>query len=117
MVSKIETGLPKVRFDQWLQSIIGEKMPTTWEVNDCGEQTGTPVDRGRDFPMCVEARSQSFDVYASLSLQVGTFKRGILRTPPRLRGLSVHLEGEGRFDVKRLADLGRKLRNLGVDTR
>ena len=50
LISRIEKGLPRERFDVWLRKLAGRKAKITWEVNDCGEQTGTPVDKGRGFP-------------------------------------------------------------------
>ena len=114
-VSRIEPGMPKQRLDTWLRKILGRNLPLKWEVNDCGEQTGTPVDRGRDFPMCVEATAETLDVFFTVSLMVGTFRRGVSGTP-QIRGLAIHIEGEGEFEVKRLSNLKGKLRELGVDT-
>src|SRR5512143_2448191 len=56
LVSMFDKNLPKVTLEYFLTSESdGRKIE--WEVNDCGEQTGNPaVDRGRDFPLCVEAR-------------------------------------------------------------
>jgi hypothetical protein len=87
-VSRIEKGLPPKPFGVWFQELIGWKTPVTWEVNDCGEQTGTPADKSRDFPMCVEARAQqAADFFTSVSIQIGTFKRGITRGKPVVRNI------------------------------
>ena len=116
-VSRIELGMSKQSFDRWLRKTLGKGHPVKWEVNDCGEQTGTPADRGRDFPMCAEATAESMDVYFSVSLMVGTFETGVSRTRPQIRGIFVHVEGEGEFEVKRLSDLKNKIRELGIETR
>lgn len=115
LVSKIEKGMPNTRFDKWFRRTVGTNMKITWEVNDCGEQTGTPADKGRDFPMCVEAIADSLDVHISIMLGVGTFKRGIVGTKPDLRGVGFSIEGEGNFDVAKLADLSASLTKNGVD--
>jgi hypothetical protein len=78
MVQAIDPALPRLSFDEWLRQIIGSDAPVTWESNDCGEQTGNPaVDRGRDFPVCVEAR---VDLAAGrtlrISFMVGTLEKG-----------------------------------------
>src|SRR5687768_13422891 len=73
-VSDIERGMPKQGLDRWLRKTLGNSLPLKWEVNDCGEQTGTPADRGRDFPMCIEASAETVDLYVGVSLQVGTFE-------------------------------------------
>jgi hypothetical protein len=54
-----------------------------WEVNDCGEQTGNPaLDRGRDFPMCVEVHIKLIaERTLSLSISVGTFQKGVTGSP------------------------------------
>ena len=55
-VSRVEKGMPLIRFDKWFRSLGRRfKLKVHYEINDCGEQTGTSADRGRDFPMCVEA--------------------------------------------------------------
>jgi hypothetical protein len=115
-VNRIEPGMVKLGFERWLKKTLGQNFSPKWEVNDCGEQSGTQVDRGRDFPMCVEAMSESIDVYFVVSLMVGTFGRGTSSTRPQLRGMAIHIEGEGEFEVKKLSGLKSKLRELGIDT-
>lgn len=86
LVSQIEKGLPRQPFAVWFQKIVGRKTPITWEINDCGEQSGTPEDRGRDFSMCVEATAKtSADFYISVNIQYGTFKRGVTGDKPVVR--------------------------------
>ncbi len=86
MVSQIEKGMPQQAFAVWFQKLVGSKTPITWEMNDCGEQTGTPEDRGKDFSMCVEATAKtSADFYISVNIQYGTFKRGITGGKPVVR--------------------------------
>jgi hypothetical protein len=45
-VGTIEAKMPRVTFEAWLRDLVGDKPAITWEVNDCGEQTGSPADRG-----------------------------------------------------------------------
>ena len=104
LVSRIEKGMPRERFDVWLKKLAGRKAKITWEVNDCGEQTGTPVDKGRDFPMCVEADSKLGDMAIIIIINVGTFGRGIIG-PPQVRGLSLQIEGEELHGINKLNDL------------
>ena len=98
LVSRFEPGMPKERFDIWLRKVLGKNLPLKWEINDCGEQTGTPADRGRDFPMCVEATAETIDMYFTVSLLVGTFRSGVSGTRPQIRGMAIHIEGEGEFE-------------------
>lgn len=83
-------------------------MKYEWEVNDCGEQTGTAAHRGRDFPMCVEARAVGFDVAVTMAVGVGTFKKGIAGSPV-LRGLRIDQEGEPAIELTRISELRPKL--------
>lgn len=105
LVSNIEKGMPKMRFDTWFLQTVGPNLKITWEVNDCGEQTGTPADKGRDFPMCVEAIADSTDLQVSVALGVGTFKRGIIGKKPDMRGVSLSIKGEVNSGVQKLSDL------------
>ena len=55
-VSTLEAGIPRETLVHWLTRAAGPSAKITWEVTDCGEQTGNPeTDRGRDFPLCVDA--------------------------------------------------------------
>src|SRR5271165_3689883 len=56
-VSQLDPALPPASFEKWLHAEAGADAEFHWEVNDCGEQTGTAADRGRDLPMCVEAQA------------------------------------------------------------
>jgi hypothetical protein len=76
---RLDSSLPDKTLAKWLQDVVGHQTPITWEVNDCGEQTGNPeVDKGRDFPMCAEAQAAlegRRKLYIAFS--VGTFKTGV----------------------------------------
>ena len=78
-VHRLERALPDKPFAKWLRGVVGPQVQISWEVNDCGEQTGNPeVDKGRDFPMCVEAQAGLRGKRTlSISLSVGTFKTGV----------------------------------------
>jgi hypothetical protein len=54
-VAKLDAALPDVRFNQWLQTEAGPSARFEWEVNDCGEQTGSPGQNPSEVPTCVEA--------------------------------------------------------------
>jgi hypothetical protein len=54
-VSQLDRALPPVRFDQWLRTEAGADARYQWEVNDCGEQTGSPGQHANEIPTCVEA--------------------------------------------------------------
>lgn len=110
-VSRIEAGMPNTRLDTWLRRVFGSGK-LSWEVNDCGEQSGTSADKGRDFPMCVEATIASSDLAATVILGVGTFKTGISRQPPDLRGIRIDREGKEATEFRSLKELERQLRAI-----
>ena len=84
VVRTIDGTLPDKKFEDWLRDLFGPAAKIAWEVNDCGEQTGDPqLDRGRDFPMCVDAAvSLDSSRVLHLLLVVGSFKTGVRRQPP-----------------------------------
>jgi hypothetical protein len=81
-VSQLDSKLPPIPFERWLTSIAGAGAQMTWEVNDCGEQTGTTIDNGRDFPICVEVNAEMRDNREiAVSINVGSFKQGVHGKP------------------------------------
>jgi hypothetical protein len=77
-VRRMDPSLPDKPLEKWLREVVGRQARITWEVNDCGEQTGNPeADKGRDFPMCAEAQvtlQRKRKLYVAFS--VGTLKTG-----------------------------------------
>ena len=61
LVSQLDPKLPAITFERWLTNQSGEDAQISWEVNDCGEQTGAADDRDSDFPLCVEAEAHMRD--------------------------------------------------------
>jgi hypothetical protein len=106
-VRVLEPALPAEPFEAWLRSVIGGQW--TWEVNDCGEQTGDPaVDRQRDLPFCVEARAttrsvRGVDSLVGVQIGVGTERTGI-HGNPRVRWIYIE-EGSSLGEVPSLAAL------------
>jgi hypothetical protein len=49
-VSELEPGMPKQALSEWLRKAAGPGAKLEWELNDCGEQTGSAADAGRGFP-------------------------------------------------------------------
>jgi hypothetical protein len=109
MVSTFDRGLPKVTLEFFLNyEAAGATVP--WGVADCGEQSGDPaIDRGRDFPMCVEAY---FVVKGGISVgvvvAVGTLKKGLSGTP-ELSSVTVSDSRGGFRTVRQLGDLPKEL--------
>ena len=81
-VSQLDAALPSISFEKWLRVEAGADAELQWEVNDCGEQTGTAEDRDRDFPICVEVDAHMKDQRTIVvSVTVGTFKKGAFGKP------------------------------------
>jgi hypothetical protein len=74
----LDKALPRLTVEEWLRGLAGAERVVAWEMNDCGEQTGGPADRGRDFPLCAEARVRLPDNRTlGLLFAVGSQRRGI----------------------------------------
>jgi hypothetical protein len=103
----IDPKLPKTTFDAWLRGVVGVQPLMTWEVNDCGEQTGNPaLDHGRDFPMCAEVHvvlGPNRDL--RLSLAMGTFGKGLTKGKPALWMGSLQTPDGKSQEVRTLSDL------------
>ena len=54
-VHQMDSTLADVPVAAWIQQVAGESARMRWEVNDCGEQSGSPSDSARDLPVCAEA--------------------------------------------------------------
>lgn len=102
---ELEAGLPKLPFGNWLDRTLTAGWSTCWEVNDCGEQSGNPeLDRGRDFPTCVEAVAERADGKRfNILIGVGSETRGS-QEAGTLR-LVVASRGENSERVASLAEL------------
>jgi hypothetical protein len=82
VVQDLDKTLPRVAFEAWLRGLVGAQAVMKWEVNDCGEQTGSPADRGRDIPLCAEVMVDlTGNRKLSLSLLVGSMQRGLAAGP------------------------------------
>jgi hypothetical protein len=82
-VSKLDSALPKQRFENWLQSLVGTKTVINWEINDCGAQSGIPGDDSHvNPPLCAEAQAKlSGERQVIITIVVGTHKAGIKGFP------------------------------------
>jgi hypothetical protein len=108
LASSFDRALPKVTLEFFLKYESGGA-PITWEVNDCGEQTGNAAtDQGRDFPMCVEADFDKDHAAVSIMVSVGTFKKGPSGVPKVFSVTVVDSSGLSRR-VRHLGDLPKEL--------
>jgi hypothetical protein len=83
-------------------------------VNDCGEQTGNPLlDKGRDFPLCTEARIVlGVKRKLFILLPVGTVKTGV-KTGPVSFFYAVVVESDGSMNwVKNLSGVPEAIKAL-----
>ncbi|WP_303909533.1 hypothetical protein [Thiohalomonas denitrificans] len=103
-VKTFDPALGPITMDRWVSSVATPRSSIYWEVNDCGEQTGSPADRGRDFPACVEAIFFVVpDTEAHVSIIVGTFHKGLTGKP---QFLQAYLERHGRYrEVRKLSEI------------
>lgn len=53
----LDSTLADSTLSAWIGRTLGRDTPVHWEVNDCGETSGSPADSARDLPICVEART------------------------------------------------------------
>jgi hypothetical protein len=110
-VSELEQGMPKQPLPEWLRRAAGPGAKLEWELNDCGEQTGTAADAGRDFPFCVETIANLADGRrVGVSVVMGTFQRGIVGKPQLFM---ITLGKDGKFEfVSKLRELPAKIQPL-----
>ena len=83
-VTKLDASLPSESLYDWFNGLAKETERVEWEFNDCGEQTGTEADRGRDFPKCLEGSIVSSTTHArmlGIQVYVGTWQRGFVGNP------------------------------------
>lgn len=111
IVREIDPATPNIPFEAWMGDLVVGAL-TTWEVNDCGEQTGNPQqDKGRDFPMCAEvivALSGQRELH--VSLVVGTFKKSVGGQPQLWMAYVKKADGSIAW-VKRLSDIPAAIRH------
>lgn len=110
-VHQLDSTLPKKPFMDWLNAVVGANAERTWDVNDCGEQTGSPG--GADFPICAEvevALPGKRRLFVSLS--VGTHQTGVATDRPEFWwAIVVEPDGSQKWP-KRLSEVPASIRSL-----
>ncbi len=102
--SQLDAQLPERSFALWLSQLVGMQSGVTWQLTDCGEQTGNSSDRERDIPACVEAVAITpNDRKVFINVWVGSSKLGVGQKP-RLYFAVVEHKGEF-YTATRLSDL------------
>jgi hypothetical protein len=106
-VHRLDPSLPERPLEKWLRDVVGPQSQITWEVNDCGEQTGNPeADKGRDFPICAEAKvtlKQKSTLYVSVS--VGTLNTGVQPGSVGLAYVVIMEPGGSTRPIKKLSQV------------
>jgi len=103
-VSELDPTLPRLGFEKWLRVEAGADPIFSWEVNDCGEQTGSVADRGRDIPVCVEVDASMKDGRnITILVAVGTTKK-VPAGRSRLYFSQLTTPGE-TIQIRKLGDL------------
>jgi hypothetical protein len=95
-VSNLDSTLPKQPIEVWLTSLVGSKTTISWEVNDCGEQTGVAGDSSSiNPPVCSQVTSKLENGRTvGIQIIVGTFKEGIKGKP---EVYFIYVENQGEF--------------------
>lgn len=109
-VSTLDSKLPNQRLVKWFREVVGPAAKIGWEVNDCGEQTGSAADKNRDLPFCAQGQANLPDGRrVVVSIGVGTMRKGL--TPQTVAIHEVVIEQEGKTrTVSQLSDLVNELR-------
>jgi hypothetical protein len=108
-VRVLDPSLPNVQFSRWFRNLVGPKARIVWEVNDCGEQTGSPGDDAQVIPMCAEATAElAGEKKVVVSIAVGTLRKGVFGKPVLFWAI-VERDGVMR-DARKLSDLEKLLR-------
>ena len=116
-VTKLDASLPSESLHDWFNDLAKESEKVEWEFNDCGEQTGTEADRGRDFPKCLEGSIVSSTTHArmlAIQVYVGTWQRGIVGKPV-LGLISDTKPGQSAMDARSLSALKKAVSSAKAD--
>jgi len=104
-VSTLDSTLPEQLIEVWLSSLLGPKATITWEVNDCGEQSGVAGDSSSvNPPICAQVTSKLEDGRTvGIQIIVGTFKNGVKGKP---EVYFIYIENQGEFkSISKLGEL------------
>jgi len=109
-VSTLDSRLPSERFVKWFKEVVGRGAKIGWEVNDCGEQTGSAADEDRDLPFCAQGQADLPDGRrVVVSIGVGTMRKGLTPGTVAIRDMFIEQDGKTRT-VSHLSDLVNELR-------
>ena len=106
-VQQLDAKLPSQPFSSWFRDLVGDETSVDWEVNDCGEQSGSAGDDPESIPMCAQASATiKPGHHVVVSIAVGTFARGVSGVP-ELFWAEVTRDGatQDTIDLSKLAQL------------
>jgi len=102
-----DNTLPDQPIEKWVHANLPTGYEAIWgsHITDCGESTGSPVDKERDIPLCAEVElRKGHEIKGYLTLLIGTQKRGLVQEGAGL--YFGYLEHRGRkYEFRRLSDL------------
>jgi hypothetical protein len=105
-VKDLDPKLGKAEFRYWfIASVAAQGAAVSYELNDCGEQSGG--NDGRNMPLCVEVRTTTRSgAGASVSILVGNSSSGVLSGIPVVFAVGLK-QGDRYQSVESLGDLAR----------
>jgi hypothetical protein len=109
VVYSLDRSLPNVSLEFFLE-YEGGGAPIKWEVNDCGDQIGSPaLDQEHGPPLCVEADFEfKGQTTVAVLVSAGTFKSGTFKREPSavpaLVSVTITQSGTSR-PLRHLSDL------------
>jgi hypothetical protein len=111
-VKELDPKLGNAAFKYWfIVSVAAPRAPITYELNDCGEQSGGN-DGDRDIPLCVEVRTTTRSgAEASAMILVGSVSSGVLSGTPVIFSAGLQ-QGDRYQSVKSLGELTRDMAAL-----
>ena len=110
-VQTLDSRLPHQNFSKWFNEVVGPGAKIGWEVNDCGEQTGSAADKDRDLPFCAQGQADLPDGRrVVVSIGVGTMRKGLTPGTIAIRDILIEQDRKTRT-VSRLSDLINELRS------
>ena len=82
-VKRFDSSLKSQSLYAWLNGLKQDTQLVEWSFNDCGEQSGTADDVGRDFPKCLDGSilSRKYRILRGVQVFVGTWKKGVFGEP------------------------------------
>ena len=109
LASELDAELPKLPFANWFGQIVGREAGVIWQLSECGQLTDTPRS-DNDMQACTEANAILPDGRkVVVMILIGTFKKGMTRTPEFYYG--VIEQQEELYMFRQLRDLPRLLQS------